>query len=388
LHQRVRSPQGPRGRSRGLAANLGLAAAATSLGLLLAEAAVRCLTPIGPALLVTDAGVGKRFLPGFRGSVFADEAGRVVPVRINAAGFPGPEWPRERSPGSRRIAVLGDSMTAAIAVEEHLRFTSRLERGLAASAEEGRVEVMNLGVSSASTGSELVTWRRLAREYAPDVVILAFFAGNDLADNSARLTRAPRAYFDLDEAGRLLPGPEAPPTPAIVRWLDRHSRLYVWQKLATRRLRLGARSAADAIEPGQLIFATDGGTEVEHAWRVTAALVRALRQEVEATGARFVLVLVPCAEQVDDHLWSQLRRRGEEAGLRLTREEPSRRLGQMAAREGVAFLDLAPALSAAARRDADGAASAAELYLHGRFHFSAEGHRVAAEALQRFLEEG
>lgn len=368
--------------------NLLLAASATAVGLLCAEAAVRALTPIGPALLVTDEGVGKRFRPGFRGSVFADEAGRVVPVRINAAGFPGPEWPRERSPGGRRIAVLGDSMTAAIAVEEPLRFTSRLERALAASVKEGRVEVMNLGVSSASTGSELVTWRRLAREYSPDLVLLAFFTGNDLADNSARLTRAPRVYFDLDAAGRLVPGPEVPPTPAIVRWLDRHSRLYVWQKLVARRLRLGARSATDAIEPGHLIFATDGGPDVEHAWRVTAALVRALREEVESAGARFALVLVPCAEQVDDLLWSQLRRRGEAAGLSLARDEPSRRIGEMAAREGFAFLDLAPALQAAARRDRDGAASAVELYLLGRYHFSAEGHRVAAEALRRFLEEG
>ena len=39
----------------------------------------------------------------------------------------------------------------------------------------------------------------------------------------------------VDEAGRLVPGLEPEPTSALARWLDRHSRLYVWQKAAFRR---------------------------------------------------------------------------------------------------------------------------------------------------------
>ena len=111
--------------------NLGLAAASLALALLTGEGLVRLLTPGGPALLVTDPIVGKRFAPGFRGRVFVDEAGREVEVRINSAGFPGPEWPRAKPPGGLRIAVLGDSMTAGIATEEDRRFVSRLQSSLA-----------------------------------------------------------------------------------------------------------------------------------------------------------------------------------------------------------------------------------------------------------------
>jgi lysophospholipase L1-like esterase len=372
------------GRHR--AGSLGLAAAGIAAALLLGEGLVRFVSPIGPALLVTDPVVGKRFTPGFRGRVFVDEAGREVDLFINADGFPGPDRTRAKAKGLLRVAVIGDSMTAAVATEQSRRFVARLEEALAGALPGRPVEVLNFGVSSASTGSELVTWRTVVSAYAPDVVLLAFFTGNDLGDNSVRLTRAPRVYFDVDASGRLVAGEMPSPTPALTRWLDRHSRLYVWQKVATRRLRASAR--ASGIEPGQLAFARDGGPDVEHAWALTAALLRAFRDEVEATGARFALAVIPCAEQVDDALWAELARRAAEAGLCVDREEPSRRLGAVASRLGIPVADLTPAFAAAARRTPGGPSSAEALFLLGRFHLSDEGHRVAAAALARFFTEG
>lgn len=369
------------------AASLALAGTSLLVSLLVGEGLVRLLSPIGPSLLVTDPVVGKRFLPGFRGRVFVDEAERDVEVRINSAGFPGPEWPRRKPEGGLRIAAVGDSMTAAIATDEGRRFVSRLQGSLAAESAPRPVEVLNFGVSSASTASELARWRAVVAGYAPDLVLLAFFTGNDVGDNSPRLTHAPRVYFDLDAEGRLVPAEPPPPTPALVRWLDRHSRLYVWQKVALRRLR-GASRASRGVEPGQTAFARAGSPDVEHAWGLTAALLGQLRDEVEASGARFAVVVIPCAEQVDDALWSDLARRARDAGLELEREGPSRRLARIAATMGFPLLDLAPAFAAAARRAPGEPASAARFFLLGRFHLSDEGHRVVAEALHRFLAEG
>lgn len=343
---------------------------------------MRLLSPIGPALLVTDRGVGKRYVPGFHGRVFVDEAGREVDVRFNSAGFRGPEWAPRGPAGGLRIAVLGDSMTAAIATDEERTFVRRLQAALGPAGASGPVEVMNFGVASASTGSALVTWRGVAARYRPDLVLLAFFTGNDFGDNSSRLTRAPRAYFELDEAGSLVPGPEPQPTSALARWLDRHSRLYVWQKAAFRQFRAAHQQAVGGIDPGQRIFARNGGADVEHAWTLTAALLRALRDDVEGSGARLGLVVVPCAEQVDDALWDDLARRGREAGLDLGREEPWRRLAAIWAREGIPAIDLTPAFLGAGHEGAE------DLYLLGRFHLSDAGHRVAAEAIHRFLTEG
>ena len=381
-------PPPPRHRT-GLLANLGLLFASLVLSLLAAEAAVRLLSPIGPALLVTDPGVGKRYVPGFHGRVFVDEAGREVEVRINSAGFRGPEWARRKAPGGLRVAVVGDSMTAGIATDEERTFVRRLESALAAQWPGRPVEVMNFGVSSASTGAELVTWREAVAGYAPDVVLLAFFTGNDLGDNSLaphprppRLLRARRRRAVSSPAGRRRP-PRRSRAGSISTAGSTCGRR--WPPAGSGRT---TRSAAGGIEPGQRIFARDGGPDVEYAWSLTGALLRALRDEVEASGARFGLVVVPCAEQVDDALWADLLRQAGGAGLALDREEPSRRLGEIGARERIPTLDLTPAFAAAARRSGGGAASAQGLYLLGRFHLSDEGHRVAAEAIERFLTEG
>lgn len=383
VHEAVPRPRRPLAQ----AANPALALASVAVALLVAEGLVRLFSPIGPGLLVTDPGVGKRFVPGFRGRVFVDEAEREMEIRINSAGFPGRDWPTRKPEGSLRIAVVGDSMTAAIATDEKLRFVGRLEAFLGAARAPHPVEVLNFGVSSASTASELARWRSVVAGYHPDIVLLAFFTGNDLGDNSPRLTRARRIYFDLAADGRLVPVAPPPPTPAFVRWLDRHSRLYVWQKVALRRLR-GTGGVARGLEPGQMVFARNGGPDVEHAWRLTAALLGRLRDEVEASGARFAVVVIPCAEQVDDAIWRDLARRARDVGIEIEREGPSRRLAQIAGAAGFPLLDLAPAFAAAARGAPAEPASAARLFLLGRFHLSDEGHRVVTDGLGRFLTEG
>jgi hypothetical protein len=49
------------------------------------------------------------------------------------------------------------------------------------------MEVLNFGVSAYGTAQELLTLREEVWRYAPDVVVLALFTGNDLSDNSAAL---------------------------------------------------------------------------------------------------------------------------------------------------------------------------------------------------------
>ena len=199
-------------------------------------------------------------------------------------------------------------MTAAIATDEERTFVRRLEAGLAAGRRPA-AEVMNFGVASASTGAELVTWRGAVAEYRPDLVLLAFFTGNDLADNSSRLTRAPRPYFDVDDEGRLRQEGEPTRLPLSSGGSTATAGSTCGRRSPSAGCARRRRQASAGIEPGQRIFARGGGPAVEHAWRVTGALLRQLRDEVEASGARFGVVVIPCAEQVDDALWADLARR-------------------------------------------------------------------------------
>jgi hypothetical protein len=365
-------------RARAALANVALLVASVVVVLLVAEAGTRLFSPIGPALLVTDPVIGKRFVPGYAGSVFVDEAGREVFLRFNHEGFRGPDWPLVKPPGTRRLAVVGDSMIAAVAVDEEKTLVRRLGDLLGTG-----VEVLNFGVSSSSTGQELLLYRRLVAAYRPDTVVLVFFVGNDFADNSSRLTRAPRVYFDLNEDGalRLESVPAAPG--AVTRWLNLHSRFYVWQKRALRRLRGQGRSLAGGLEPVQRVFEVSDDPDLAHAWALLEALLRQFKTDVEADGSRFLLVVIPSADQVHDDLWAQLETQAAANGLTLDRDLPERRLDSIARSAGIDLVDLTPVFrQATAGRPSDDPGS---LYLLGRYHLSDEGQRLAAEVLASHL---
>lgn len=382
----AREATGAGERSVGRSLMLLLASLLVTLGSF--EAGTRLLSTVGPSLLVVDAARGKHWLDAYQADVFVPEAGRRVHLRFHRDGFRGPERTHDKPAGVRRIAVLGDSMIAAVAVDEPLTLVGRLEAALngsqtGAERASGRFEVMNFGVSSASSGQELVTYRTVARRYRPDLVVLAFNAANDLADNCQCLSRAHRLYFELDASGRLSERRAAPPAAGVGAWLDRHSRFYIWQKEAIARLRAGLRDRQGGLEPGNEAFFADGDPRVETAWRITAALLETLQVEAARDGARLALLLVPAPEQVYDDLWERLRgRAGQQRPLE--REQPARRLAGMAASLGLPFLDLGPALRAAAPH-ASSELQGERVFFEGRFHLNERGNQVAAEAVLAWL---
>ena len=379
-------PPARRSRRAAVLANLALAAAALALSLVAAEAGVRLLTRTGPSLLVADPLVGKRFLPGFASRVFVPECDCEVELRFNRDGLRGPDRPYAKPPGLRRVALVGDSMVAAVATLEERTLARSLERLLAASRPDAKWEVLNAGVSSSSTGSELALYREVLARYSPDLVVVLFWVGNDLADNSLALTRAPRLYFDLDREGRLLQLPFAFQPSPIVEWLDRKSRLYVWQKSALRQARAKLRSRAGVLDPVELVFARPEPDEAAHAWAITAALLRAFQAETTARGTRLVLVAAPAAVQVYDDLWAELEARAVRAGIPLAREHPDERLAELCREAGIPFLTLLASFRDAAPRR-DSTRPEERLYYEGRFHWNDAGNLLAAARVHAFLAE-
>lgn len=379
--------EGREQRQAGWGGNVALLLASLVFTALLLEVGTRLLSGIGPSLLVTDTIRGKHWLEGYDASVFVPESHRQVHLRFHRDGFRGEDLPYEKPPGVRRVAILGDSMIAAVAVAEPRTLVGLLQAGLDGDRRDGptpvpgRIEVMNFGVSSASTGQELVTYRQVARRYQPDVVVLAFNDGNDLADNCSCLSRAPRLYFDLDATGRLVEHPYA--TPALPRWLDLHSRFYVWQRAAFARLRARLREAEGRLDPGTEIFQVEAPA-VEKAWSISAALVAALATQTRKDGARLVLLQVPAPEEVYDDLWERLARRAG-TGVVLERTNPSRRLAGIARDAGVPYLDLGPSLRAAAPHR-NSLLEPEQVFFYGKYHLNEAGNRLAADALRRFLE--
>ena len=121
-----------------------------------------------------------------------------VELRINQDGFRGPEWVKEASPGTIRIAHIGDSELFAVRLEEHETPSARLEHHLSEQFPASSFEVLNFGVGGYNSEQQLEVLRTKALQFTPDIVIVNFITNDPQVDVKAVLQNAsPSALLAL-----------------------------------------------------------------------------------------------------------------------------------------------------------------------------------------------
>lgn len=197
-----------------MVSRIALALTAALLALLVAELCVRALHPAGPrlgrvqvdavvrrSLFERDVELLQRLRPGASADLYAWE--QPSSVRVNSLGLRGPE-PTE-PPRGPRVLTLGDSFTLALQVDEDQTWPVLLQRSLDDAVGQP-VEVINGGCDDYGTKQQVRLLERLGPVLKPDLVIVAFYLGNDLRDNLRQLPRARSRPL----ASRPPPGPQAP----------------------------------------------------------------------------------------------------------------------------------------------------------------------------------
>ncbi|HJU12664.1 MAG TPA: hypothetical protein VJ728_17395, partial [Candidatus Binataceae bacterium] len=138
-------------------------------------------------------------------------------VSINRWGYRGPDWTLTKPGSTLRIAILGDSFVEAQQVREQDTATEVIQQQLTQvlpaieSRHEGQpkqIEVMNFGVDGYGTAQEFFTLVEDVWQFSPDIVVLAFFPGNDVRNNSVVLEGDKcRPFFVPRTNGITLGGP-------------------------------------------------------------------------------------------------------------------------------------------------------------------------------------
>ncbi len=105
-------------------------------------------------------------IPGARGQVFECD------VRVNSFGFRGPEWAPVPAEGTRRIVVLGDSVTFGNHIAEGDTFCAVAERRLR--AEGHAVEWLNLALTGYDTLQEARCLELHGLALKPGLVIVGY----------------------------------------------------------------------------------------------------------------------------------------------------------------------------------------------------------------------
>lgn len=385
--------------------NLTLVGASLLFTLVLAEAALRVAGVEHPEWYIEDPDLAGRLRPGARGW-FRKEG--TTYVRINDAGLRDREHAKAKQPGVLRVAVLGDSFAEAMQVEQDRTFWSVLERRLNACAKQ-KVEVLNFGVSGYGTAQELIQLHRDVWQYDPDIILLAFFTGNDVRNNQRELNgNAPAPYYSVRD-GRLVLDDSFRAELASLRRtgmmrdvrdaygsLRNHSRLL---QLITQ-VRVGLRQkvqperemadvekrAATGTEPGidEAVYAPPRDARWEEAWRTTEALLTAMRDEVKAHGKKLWIVTLSTGIQVhpDQRFRAEFAKRAGVTDLFY----PDRRVAAAAERDGVPVITLAPVMAEWAARTGK-ALHGFPNSVPGFGHWNEEGNRLAGDLIAQQMCE-
>ena len=188
--------------------NLALVIASLILGLLLIELGLRLLGWTFPLFARPDPEFGWSYRPGISGW---SQHENTAWVRINRHGFRGSDWPQRPAHGTYRIAVLGDSFTDSTNTEEEHSLTGIIEARLAGCpALAGRhVEVLNFGIAGYGTGQHYLQLTQRVAAFEPNMVLLAMYIGNDIADNHRSLSATTLKPFYVEQpSGELALDPD------------------------------------------------------------------------------------------------------------------------------------------------------------------------------------
>jgi lysophospholipase L1-like esterase len=222
-----------------------------------------------------------------------DEAIDGPPEQVNAAGFRGPEVPLARTPGTLRVATLGDSSSFGLGVRFEQCFTARLVERMKESGVA--VEGLAAGVEGYTVRQGIERYKKRVRPYRPDVVVAGFgcvnehwaaLDGGDAAKIAAgRRERSALAGFAREVRSELR-------LAHLAAWIKDRKPM---ETALARSEQRGRIMKSLASEDG----AADWPGERRVSLAAFAADLRELASEVAKDGARLVLVSMPRRIQGD-----------------------------------------------------------------------------------------
>jgi hypothetical protein len=370
-------------------ANFGLMVVGVVAALFVAEVVLRVLGVTYPLFMQADYYTGWSHLPGASGWWNPQSY-----VRINSQGLRDWDHSMRKPANTFRVAIVGDSYAEAFQVPLEQAFWSVMPKQMTScQALHGRkVEVINFGVGNYGTAQELITLRRRVWKYSPDLVVLEFYPGNDVSDNSDKLSsdaQLPKPFFHL-ENGKLVADNSFRNTPTLKFRLSFEGSL-LYALLRYSRVAQVLRRLKNVNRAGKVPLVRVTGSSVmptweiedlnppashtlSEGWRLTEQLIQTFGETVTHHQASFLLFIASDGLQVypDPITRAEFQRK---IGL----ADPfyaNRRIEALAARNGFEVLDLGEPFLAYGQ--------ALHVFLHlckGFGHWNAEGHRLAGQLL-------
>jgi lysophospholipase L1-like esterase len=319
-------------------------------------------------------------------------------IRLNNFGFHGPDYTYEKPANTFRILIVGDSFPQGIQVPLEEGFPALLEQRLneqVSIPSVDQIEIINFAIDSYGTDRELLLYALLGWRFAPDLVLLSVYMGNDVKDNYLPFNELndgmalQQASFSLSETGALLlhdmpeiDAGEFPDSP-VWAWLAQQA------TTSTPRPDWPVPPAPEVLQtdPYRLAYPVDLGVYLppdEHwnmAWDLTETLILTFADLVESQGVPFGILLIPDRRAVHAEDWSRTQELYPQV-QGISALGPVQQIKAFLDTTDIPYLDLMPSL-----RNWVSASPQDRLYYPNDGHFTAIGHHVTAQWLSVWLQD-
>ena len=213
-------------------------------------------------------------------------------VHQNQFGLRGPDdMQLKRTSGGKRTLVLGDSYVWGVGVSQEELFTT-------AEVHETNEELINCGVSGYGTDQEYLFYLLRGQKFDVDQVVVAFTLYNDVENNLApKQYSYLKPYFTLNGDQLVLHDDHV--RYSIVDNLRRNlKRDYRVWNLADQGVGSIKRLLRKQQKQSDVVAYKTNRKGIE----LTLAILKKLKEAVEARHAEFYVVFVPYKPHVEDHL--------------------------------------------------------------------------------------
>lgn len=283
-----------------------------------------------------------------------------------------------------RILVLGDSFVFGLGVQRSETFEAVLEQRLSTQLGQA-VEVINAGVPGYGTCHERLVLEDLLPKLQPDLVLLCFYAGNDLVDNlhclemgvaSERIVdgifvSAKRYHVKADELERQ----QRQGWKRAMLWSYAYN--LIEMKLEGLMVQTGATPQPQTLYKSVYKFHRKAGSDEET--RViahTREQIEQMKRFCDDKGVKLAVAILPAQLQVYPELFAQ-----QITGFKVKMEDyaidrPNQLISELVAELKLPVTDLVRPLRD--RREAG-------LYYQTDGHWTLQGHIAVSGELEKFL---
>jgi len=308
--------------------------------------------------------------------------------RLNSKGLRTKEYSEFKALGTTRIVILGDSFAyASGGIPNEKLWINQVEKKLRLKSKRN-IELINMGVPGVGPRFELRLWQLEGIKLKPDLVILAFFIGNDILEINRKSLEGKQVFGLLMDKSVLF---------RIIHNLiiyKKHGHKFKF--LISERPDSKRKKKKRPYDPNRPSMSKERFMEIESSrlaiceksklrkfnklFEIVKKIILEIHRGVIQTGSDFLLVLIPDEFQVNDPLFSRIVEFKGGSRNDYDIDRPQRMLANFCMSKNIKYVDLLPTFIKEWRHDS--------LYKLRNTHWNIKGNTLAAELIsQRILEE-